>query len=109
MRPWTSRRQSPISRHMFAWQTSFRPGIAQQVLTPMPPAYWHRSIGRAGPEKRLPVSPSSVLVSPTSQRPHEMLEKLPQTDDLHYASLLEVSNLIATGEVSPVAVTEMML
>lgn len=39
-----------------------------------------------------------------------MLEKLPDSlDDLHYASLMEISSLIASGEVSPVAVTEMML
>jgi amidase len=39
-----------------------------------------------------------------------MLEKLPDSlDDLHYASLMEISSLIASGEVSPVVVTEMML
>jgi amidase len=38
-----------------------------------------------------------------------MLEKLPQADDLHYASLLEISDLIASRELSPVTVTQMML
>jgi amidase len=38
-----------------------------------------------------------------------MLKKLPQTADLHYMSLLEVSALIAARELSPVTVTEMML
>ena len=38
-----------------------------------------------------------------------MLEKLPDTSALHYASLLEVSALIQSGELSPVTVTEMQL
>lgn len=38
-----------------------------------------------------------------------MLKSLPRTDDLHYASLLEISGLISSGEISPVTVTEMML
>jgi len=38
-----------------------------------------------------------------------MLEKLPDTTALHYASLLEVSALIQSGEISPVTVTEMQL
>jgi amidase len=38
-----------------------------------------------------------------------MLKSLPPADDLHYASLLEVSALIGAGEVSPLAVTQMML
>ncbi len=38
-----------------------------------------------------------------------MLEKLPDTTALHYASLLEVSKLIQSGQLSPVAVTEMQL
>ena len=31
------------------------------------------------------------------------------TDDLHYASLLDVSSLIATGDLSPVGLTEVLL
>jgi amidase len=38
-----------------------------------------------------------------------MLEKLSETTALHYASLLEVSALIASGDVSPLTVTERML
>lgn len=38
-----------------------------------------------------------------------MLKSLPPAGDLHYASLLEVSSLIATGDVSPVTITEQLL
>ena len=38
-----------------------------------------------------------------------MLERLSIPAELHYASLVEISRLIAAGEVSPVALTEAML
>jgi amidase len=38
-----------------------------------------------------------------------MLERTPSSDDLHYASLMEVSDLIGRREISPVALTKQML
>lgn len=38
-----------------------------------------------------------------------MLERSPSSDDLHYASLMEVSNLIGRREVSPVELTKQLL
>lgn len=38
-----------------------------------------------------------------------MLEKVPTIDGLHYASLMEVSKLIARREISPVTLTEQIL
>ena len=38
-----------------------------------------------------------------------MLKRTALTDTIHYASLMEVSDLIARGDLSPVALTEIML